>query len=192
MRIAVALVIVAACREPSLTPDASSADAQLTCATSFGDKLTDTFGRIDGTVLAVVPPNTQSCAQPHRTHVVVQVTMQGAAYRMVTNVEVMTAERDAPLAGPPWVEGWHDNVELDYATTLGLTAGDFALENATTKILDAVKPGERISVYATSSGGFNSDSAHLVHRNLPNEDGAIVLTPDTTPRYLLFRFPNRF
>lgn len=172
--------------------DASAIDAPLRCATSFGDKLTDNFGRIDGTVLAVVPPNTENCAQPHRTHVVVQVLMHGEAYRMVTNVEVMTADRDAPLTGPAWSEGWHTDAPLDYVTDLNLTAGDFALENATTHILESVQPGTRISVYATSSGGFNSDSAHLVHRNLPNADGAIVITPDTTPRYLLFRFPSRF
>lgn len=172
--------------------DASVADAPLECATSFGSALTDNFGRIDGTVLAVVPPNTRECAQPHRTHVVVQVVMHGEAYRMVTNIEVLTAKRDAPLTGPAWSEGWHTEAPLDYVTDLNLAAGDFTLDNPTAFIMDAVKPGARISVYATSSGGFNSDSAHLVHRNLPNEDGAIVITPDTTPRYLLFRFPSKF
>jgi hypothetical protein len=53
----------------------------------------------------------------------------------------------------------------------------------------------RISVYASTSGG---SSAHLIHRNVdptdggaatPNQDGAIVLAPDSaSPRYLLFAF----
>jgi hypothetical protein len=31
----------------------------------------------------------------------------------------------------------------------------------------------------------------LIHRNVTDADGAIVLTPDTTPHYLLFRFDNQ-
>jgi hypothetical protein len=49
-------------------------------------------------------------------------------------------------------------------------------------------PGAKVSVYATSSGG---NSAHLVHRNATNEDGAIVLTPDSAPHYLLTAFPEQ-
>ena len=43
----------------------------------------------------------------HPIDVTVQVTMNGAAYRMVTNLDVLTAELDAPLSGPAWSEGWH-------------------------------------------------------------------------------------
>lgn len=49
-------------------------------------------------------------------------------------------------------------------------------------------PGTRVSVFATSSGG---SSAHLVHRNATNQDGAIVLSPDTAPHYLLTAFPEQ-
>lgn len=75
-------------------PDATS----LTCASTFGNELTASFGRLDGTVLAIVAPDNQTCAQPNSTHVTVQVTMHGAAYRLVTNIDVLTAEVDAPRA----------------------------------------------------------------------------------------------
>jgi len=169
------------------TPDATS----LTCAATFGDKLTNAFGRIDGTVLAVVAPDNQTCAQPNSTHVTVQVTMNGAAYRLVTNIDVLTAELDAPLAGPAWSEGWHTDAPLDYATTLHVASTAFTQTDVTARVTAALVPGARISVFSTSTGGTKADSAHLVHRNLANADGAIVVTPDTTPHYLLFRFSNQ-
>jgi hypothetical protein len=129
---------------------------------------------------------------------VLEVTMAGAAYRMVVNVlstssdpHVFLDELDAPLAGDAWAEGWHPGVQLDYVTTLALTKAMFTQADQATAVArletDLV-PGAKVSVYATSSGG---SSAHLVHRNATNEDGAIVLTPDTAPHYLLTAFPEQ-
>src|SRR4051812_39193939 len=84
------LFVAAACGSSSgETPDAPAPDASdksAACASTFGNALTNAFGRLDGTVLAVVAPGNQRCAMPNGTHVVVQVTMDGAAYRMVVNV----------------------------------------------------------------------------------------------------------
>ena len=56
-------------------------------------------------------------------------------------------------------------------------------------IADAIPLGEKISVYATSSGGA---SAHEVHRNHGNDDGTIVLGPDTAhPKMMLFSFADQ-
>jgi hypothetical protein len=196
-----ALLLVAACRSPgggAALPDAAllpdALDKAAACASSFGTALTDAFGRIDGTVLAVVPPDLQTCAQPNGTHLVLQITMQGAAYRMVLNVDadVSTRELDAPLAGPAWSDGWHTDAPLDYVTTLGAHGADFTkAADPVALVTDQLELGAQVSVYATSSGGTRADSAHLVHRNLTNADGAIVITPDTAPHYLLFKFDNQ-
>ena len=203
MRI-VALVLVAACGSGSheisdAAPDA--ADKAAACADTFGSALTNAFGRLDGTVLAIVPPGNQTCAMPNSTHVVLQVTMGGSAYRMVVNVlstssdpHVWLGELDAPLAGPAWSEGWHTGVQLDYVSTLGVTKGSFVEADeaaAVARLEDAVTLGAHVSVYATSSGGAQAASAHLIHRNSPNADGAIVLDPDTAPHYLLTAFPEQ-
>lgn len=192
------LLFVAACGSSgNAAPDAAVPDAldkAATCASSFGNLLTDAFGRVDGTVLAVVPPNLQTCAQPNMTHLVVQVSMQGAAYRMVLNVdaEVSTREIDAALAGPAWAEGWHTDAPLDYVTTLGVHSGEFEKTEAPVALVtDQLELGARVSVYATSSGGTKADSAHLVHRNASNADGAIVIAPDSAPHYVLFKFDNQ-
>ena len=36
-----------------------------------------------------------------------------------------------------------------------------------------------------------ADSAHLIHRNQSNKDGAIVFGADTSPHYFLLRFDNQ-
>jgi hypothetical protein len=198
--VVVVLLSLAACRDAQepLRSDSSpldtapSADASkaTACASVFGDALTDAFGRIDGTILAVVPAGHPTCPMPNGTHVVVQVTMNGAAYRMVVNLDVLTHAVDAPLAGEAWNEGWHPSTALDYVTTLGAHATDFDLNPSVESwITNQLDLGAHVSVFATSQN-FH-DSAHLVHRNATNMDGAIVVSPETSPHYLLFRFSNQ-
>lgn len=188
--------------------DAGSADAApdagdkaLACAQTFGSDLTPAFGRFDGTVLAVVPPGDESCALPNRTHLVVQATLGGVAYRLVVDVlsnqgspDVLLAELDHPLVGSAWAEGWHTNIPLDYVTDLGARSPTF-VATPEPKLVSAITAelelGAHISVFATS-GATEPNSAHLVHRNTANADGAIVLHPDgASPHWLLMRFDEQ-
>jgi hypothetical protein len=211
MRVVVFLALLAGCRDVPARPDArprddAAIDAPLDkaaqCAVVFGSSLTASFGRLDGTVRAVVPPGHPSCPLPNGTHLVLQVMMAGQAYRMVTNVlsdsgppQVYLYEVDAPLAGPAWAEGWHPGYALDYTSTLHVTSDLFVPHDMTETvkmITDRIELGTKISVFATSSGGINASGAHLIHRNLTNADGAIVIGPDTaTPHYILFRFDEQ-
>lgn len=192
-----ALFVLAACGASAKAVPDAAIDAPA-CASTFGSALTNAYGRLDGTILAVVEPGNMQCAMPNSTHVVLEVTMAGAAYRMVVNVlstssdpHVFLDELDAPLAGDAWAEGWHPGVQLDYVTTLAVTKAMFTQADqaaAVARLETDLVPGAKVSVYATSSGG---NSAHLVHRNATNEDGAIVLTPDSAPHYLLTAFPEQ-
>ncbi|HUS30390.1 MAG TPA: hypothetical protein VMZ53_17900, partial [Kofleriaceae bacterium] len=56
-------------------------------------------------------------------------------------------------------------------------------------VTNQLELGAHVSVFATSEN-FH-DSAHLVHRENTNTDGAIVVNPETSPHYLLFRFSNQ-
>ncbi len=183
-------------------PDAAppSVDKAAPCASVFGSALTSAFGRLDGTVVAVVPPNDQACTLPNMTHLVVQVMMQGAVYRLVVDVlsnqgspDVLFYETDAALAAGPWSEGWHAGAALDYVTTLKVQSGSFkpmVQKDLVTKITGEIELGAHISIFATSAGQPNS--AHLVHRNLTDADGAIVVNPESaTPHYLLLRFDEQ-
>lgn len=179
--------------------DGGVVDKAASCASTFGQALTDSFGRIDGAVLAVVKPTDTQCVMPNDDHLVVQVTMDGAAYRMVVNLQssygdpdVQYLEVGGKLTGPAWAEGWHTGITLDYVSDLGVHAADFAphpLMELADLVTDRIPLGQKISVYATSSGGA---SAHLVHRNGAKNDGAIVLDPESaSPRVLLFHFADQ-
>ncbi len=183
--------------------DAPSAETNTfaLCASAFGTAMPAGFVRTDGTVLAVLPPNEQSCAMPNSTHVIVQLTVQGAAYRLVVNVastsgdpRVYSAHVSAPLPGPAWSEGFHTGITFDYPTTLGLhsDATAFTLVDAAQlvpELLARVAVGSRVSFFAQGSGGT---SAHLVHRNGSNDDGAIVLDPEgASPTVLVFHFADQ-
>jgi hypothetical protein len=202
----VALALAAACSSPHASPDAVAVDAApdapdkaAPCTGTFGTGLPVGFGRMDGTVLAVVPPGDNACPRPNSTHLIVEVEQGGAAFRLVVDVlsnqgspDVLLSELDAPLAGPAWADGWHVT-PLDYVTTLGVHSDAFTamheadLVAAITAELDL---DARISIYATV-GASESDSAHLVHRNATDADGAIVIHPDGAPHYLLLRFDEQ-
>jgi hypothetical protein len=178
-------------------------DKAATCASTFGNALTDAFGRVDGTVEAVLKPAHATCEQPNRTHLILQVRMQGAVYRMVVNVASTKTNPNIwfkallhPLPPPAWQEGWHPGLTLDYAKDLDAHKGDL-VETTTAELVDkvynALELGSTVSVYSSSSGGAKADSAHLIHRTGKNNtDGAIVLNPNSSaPTFLLFSFEEQ-
>jgi len=211
-RVAAALCCLAGCTHPSSqqTPDAPPApdaavdappplDKSGGCVDSFGNGLTTGFGRFDGTIVAVLAPGNTTCAAPNATHMVIEIRDGSDVYRMVAAMEstvgnpvMALAERDAPLVGPAWSAGWHPGVDFDYVTTMGLHRLDFTPTEEPAlvyRITDELDVGAQVSVFATVE---NSDSsAHLIHRNQSNRDGAIVIDPDTNPHYVMLRFDDQ-
>jgi hypothetical protein len=183
-------------------PDAA-VDKAKDCTGTFGNALTNAFGRLDGKLLAVVQPKDTQCPMPNNDHVILEVTSGGAAYRMVINVQsdrpdpdirLRYAELARAMPGDPWADGWHPGVSFDYVDTFGVHSTDamwqpYDLAPLSQKIADAMNLGDEVSVYATSSGGA---SAHLVHRNKTGQDGAIVVRPRSgAPKILLFYFATQ-
>lgn len=173
------------------------------CASTFGSGLTNGFGRLDGKVLAVVGPTDKQCPQWNNDHLVLQVTVNGAVYRMVVNVlsdgrngtdtRMKYLELPHAALGEPWSEGWHLGVSLDYPNDLGTHMSAFvphAMVELVGLVSSRLEVGSRISVYATTRD--KPSSAHLIHRNQNTaaaDDGAIVIGPDTAePIFLLFAF----
>ncbi|HEY1954126.1 MAG TPA: hypothetical protein VGH28_00890 [Polyangiaceae bacterium] len=207
-------LFVLACSSTPAPVDASTDDAQVddvvdaaidvdksaTCAASFGQAIASVgFARFDGTIVAVVPPNDQACAEPNSTHLVVQIEAQGAVYRMVIDVDdnaapgtIRTAEITHALVGGAWADGWHAG-PLDYVGDLATHDTSFASTDTASAVAWATAPleiGAHVSIFATAQG--EADSAHLVHRNLTNQDGAIVVDPESaSPTWLLFAFSDQ-
>ncbi len=182
-------------------PDAGAINKAAQCATTFGNGLTNGFGRFDGTVLAVVKPTDTQCTEVNGTHLVIEVLSSGAVYRIVVNVlsdgrngtdtRMKLSEVPHPLLGGPWSEGWHPGAALDYPGDLGAHVDGFTphvMSELIELVAARINIGDRISFFATSQN--KPSSAHLVHRNPATpapDDGAIVIGPDSAdPLYLLF------
>lgn len=182
---------------------ASSSDAAVNkaarCASTFGSDLTAPYGRLDGTVLAIVAPSDRQCPTFNNDHVVLEVKANGNVYRMVVNVlstqgppDVYYTTTPHALPAPAFAEGWHTGVSLDYATDLSMHVGNFtpvAFDALVKKVIDAIPLDGKVSVYSSTSGG---GSSHLVHRNRNGQDGAIVLDADgASPTFMLFHFDEQ-
>lgn len=174
------------------------------CVSVFGTSLTRAFGRIDGHVVAVVPPGVQ-CPLPNDDHVVIQIAIDGGVHRIVVNVLSNSSDPNirfmsrgiGPLPAPAFSDGWHPGLGLDYPTLgvhSGLDAGweSLTMEQASLRIDQALTIGAPLSVYGSSSGGSTASSAHLIHRHARNDDGAIVINPlSAAPTWLLFSFAEQ-
>ncbi len=177
----------------------AAVDKAARCASVFGSDLTAPYGRLDGTVLAIVAPSDRQCPTVNNDHIVLEVKAKGSVYRMVVNVlsnqgppDVYYTTTPHALPAPAFAEGWHTGVSLDYVTDLSMHVANFkpiAFEALVKKVIDAIPLDGKVAVYSSTSGG---GSTHLVHRNGSGNDGAIVLDPDgASPTFMLFHFDEQ-
>ena len=208
MRCRFSLVVLAACGGGnSSTVDAPpvdvSTDGRLhvddgtptrqACTSNFGQLLgaSGTYGRLDGYLVAIVPPSGMNSCNADTSHVHLQVRMNNAIYDVAvdatdgaTNMDdVHTTQIEHDMPNLPWAEGWHAPVNSDY-TTLGLHSTDLPFQTKQQVVGDLngdFATTNHISVYMTTYGG---DGGHLVHRNGNGRDGMIVTEPLSTPAKL--------
>lgn len=160
------------------------------CTSQFGSALTATFGRLDGYLVAIVPPGGGPC-NADSDHVHLQVKANGAIYDVAIDVTSPTVDdvhmgtRDLVMPGAAWSEGWHAGGLVDYPA-LGVRAADLGLgtkQSNTAALQTDLANANHISVFAT---GYGPDGAHLVHRNGHGHDGLIITDPLSTPAHLRF------
>ena len=157
------------------------------CTSALGQGLTKTFGRLDGTIVSIVPTTKTSC-NGDTAHIHLQVLMQGGVYDVAVNVDGLMAETTHALVDGAWAEGWHSPSKLDYPTDLAEHSPPFATTDASA-LEQKLATVNHVSIFAT---GYGPDGAHLVHRNGGGRDGAVVLWPlGETPEFLVFRFANQ-
>lgn len=208
-------VLLAACGGSSDGPDAPAADAfapdafvpvhvedgtptRRTCTSQFGSALTPAFGRLDGLLVAIVPPGGGPC-NADSDHVHLQVLANGATYDIAITVadtdtgaeDVHTTTIDHALVGPAWAEGWHTGVLVDYVS-IGVHSAALPLRTKAQLVSDlmaSLATANHVSVFAT---GYGTDGAHLVHRNGQGHDGLLVTEPLSNPAHArLFSFTSQ-
>jgi len=185
MRSCWSLLLLVACGSSSSgTPDAADApDAapivvddgpptRVPCVpqSKLGDNLTASYGRLDGILVAIVPPSNSGGCQADNDHLHLQIRMNGEVYDVAVNVgengvdDVHSTTRELAMPGPAWQEGWHTDVIANYVT-LGVRSTDMPLATSAqlvTAMMNDLGTANHISVFAT---GYGPDGAHLVHRN---------------------------
>lgn len=184
------LVALSACSDPPASPadapgpDASQEDGapvRLPCTNQLGTQMSTEFGRLDGTIVAVVPPGNGAC-NADTGHIHLQVKTNGAIYDLSINVgegsmqDVHSATRDMKLPGPVWSEGWHPAIGNDYVA-LGIRAADLPLRTKaelTAELMTELATANHVSVFAI---GYGPDGGHLVHRNGGGRDGLLITKP---------------
>lgn len=172
------------------------------CTSHFGSALpsSGTFGRMDGYLVAIVPPGSTSGCNSDSSHVHLQIQVNGAIYDIAIDAtdgqthtdDVHTGTLDIAMpSGPAWSEGFHTGVTLDYPS-LGVHASALPLDSKA-QVVSAIDADlatvNHISIYTTTYG---SDGAHLVHRNGGGHDGAVVSQPlSPTAHVRLFSFSDQ-
>jgi hypothetical protein len=203
MRPAALVLVLTACGSSHAVADASAdapvdaadgAPIRQACTNQFGSALTAVYGRLDGILVAVVPPGGRGC-NADSDHVHLQVRMNGDIYDVAVNVgstaqdDVHTTTRELTL--PTWSEGWHPGVLEDYVS-LGVHSTDIPLGTHTQNIADLMADlttANHISVFGT---GYGPDGSHLIHRNGGGHDGLVVTEPLSTPAHArLFSFSSQ-
>jgi len=215
MRCCLCLALLFGCGNPSGTadaPDVPPNDGRIhaddgtptrqACTSNFGTALTatPTFGRLDGFLVAIVPPGNGSACNADSSHVHLQVRMNNAIYDVAVDVtdamtgidDVHTVTKDIAMpVNLPWTEGWHTALLADYVS-LGVHSTDLPLETKAalvTTLMTDLATANHISIYATTYG---ADGTHLVHRNGGGKDGVIVTQPLSIPAHLrLFSFTDQ-
>ena len=176
---------------PVVPPFDDGTPTRVACTSNLGKGLVPAnHGRLDGQLVALVPPNTRRCPSDD-THLHLQVLVSGSVYDIAINLDGFEGEIDVKMPGPPFAEGWHPTVDLDYPTDLGLHSPTLTLTGIPAllaRLTAVLEKANHISVWGTPYPG--SDGAHLIHRTGGlKEDGAIVIDPSAPRAHVLaFRF----
>jgi len=165
------------------------------CTNSFGTALTKNFGRLDGILVAIVPPGGSSC-NADADHLHLQIEANGATYDVAINIngapgDVRTTTRDVALPGPVWGQGWHTGLPIAYPS-MGVHAGDLTTRTSAQLVSDLMADLSTVNHISLFAIGYGPEGAHNVHRNDFNHDGLVITQPLSTPSHArLFSFSTQ-
>ena len=164
-----------------------------------GTLVNTTHGRLDGTLVYVLPVDGSSACNGDSAHVHLQIEVSGNVYDVAVDIgksgdEVGWYEKTMSVPGGAWSEGWHGADDLGYSS-LGLSSSEFTTLDPSdmgSQIETLLASTSQISIFCT---GYTpqDDGCHDVHyQDGTSQDGAIVLDPmAATSPVLFFRFTDQ-
>jgi hypothetical protein len=161
-----------------------------------GRAVNSSHGRLDGTLVYVVPVDQGKQCNGDSSHVHLQIEVSGEVYDVAVDIgtapndEVGYLEQTMAVPGGAWAEGWHGADTLAYPS-LGIHSTAFGLMDPAAvaqEVVTLLASTSKISIFCT--GYSQGNGCHDVHyENGSGKDGAIVLDPTAaTSPVLFFRF----
>jgi len=189
---------------PSTSSDAGSdaAARNATCtplSEQTGTLVNTSHGRLDGTLVYVVPLDGTSKCNGDDAHVHLQVEVSGLVYDVAVDVgatgdEVGLDQESLALPDGAWAEGWHGTDALAYPT-LGLKSTSFPTAtpaDVATQVESLLESTTKISIFCTGYTPGDNGCHDVHYEDGDGEDGAIVLDPTAaTSPVLFFRFQGQ-
>jgi hypothetical protein len=182
--------------------EADAAPRNSSCTPSSqqtGTAVNTTHGRLDGTLVYVLPPvNDSNPCNGDTSHVHLQVEVSGSVYDIAVDIgsapmdEVGMYQASIALPDGAWSEGWHGDGALSYKS-LGLSSTSFPIQSPAmiaTAVESLLEGTSQISIFCT--GYSQGNGCHDVHyENGTGNDGALVLNPlAASPTIVFFRFQS--
>lgn len=164
-----------------------------------GTAVNTTHGRLDGTLVYVLPIDGSSACNGDSAHVHLQVEVSGSVYDVAVDIgksgdEVGWFEQTMTVPGGGWSEGWHGADALGYSS-LGLSSNAFATLAPTSmgaQLESLLASTSKVSIFCTGYTPGDNGCHDVHYQDGSNQDGAIVLDPTAaTSPVVFFRFTNQ-
>ena len=138
----------------------------------------DTYGALEGELIAVLPPGSHGSCPNDSGHVHLQVAAVGAVYDIAiddgkTDGVMFYLEKTLPMTLP--AEGW-SNAGFDYKANLGVSSTDFTQmtpAQVDAKIVAALANVSRLTIHGKAY--TDGTGVHDVHYNHGGHDGVLLL-----------------
>ena len=163
-----------------------------------GTIINSTHGRLDGTLVYVLPVDGSGSCNGDSSHVHLQIEVSSLVYDVAVDIgstgdDVGLYQEAIAVPSGTWAEGWHATDDLAYPT-LGLTSTQFPTASPSaiaSQVESLLQSTSKVSIFCT--GYTQGNGCHDVHyKNGAGEDGAIVLDPTAaTSPVLFFRFQGQ-
>jgi hypothetical protein len=164
-----------------------------------GTAVNTNHGRLDGTLVYVLPIDGSSACNGDGAHVHLQIEVSGSVYDVAVDIgksgdEVGWYQQVLPVPGGTWSEGWHGSDDLGYSS-LGLSSSEFATlapMDMGNEVEALLANTSKISVFCTGYTPGDNGCHDVHYQDGTSQDGAIVLDPTSTMSPTLFlRFTNQ-
>jgi hypothetical protein len=161
-----------------------------------GTAVDTNHGRMDGTLVYILPVDGSSSCNGDSAHVHLQVEMSGNVYDVAVDIgksgdEVGWYEQTTAMPGGAWAEGWHGSDGLGYSS-LGLSSSQFTTldpNSMASEVESLLANTSQISIYCTGYTPGDNGCHDVHYQDGTGQDGAIVLNPmSATSPIVFFRF----